>query len=214
VNLIFDPSLVLYLPLYELDGSSFVSRDACGHLCTVTGALWRKNGRYFDGVDDIIDCGNKAPLIITGNSPRTGEVWFKSSGDYTDDRALLSYGPGGGGSYWIRFGLSLTDGYLSLSLLANDHYTTTTPPANEWHHAAFTLAGTTTVIYYNGEVLSTKTDHSTINTQTGTNFYIGRRGQGPTDYWKGDIGEARFYNRVLTPLEIQQNYLATKWRYR
>ena len=30
----------------------------------------------------------------------------------------------------------------------------------------------------------------------------------------GTMGEVRIYNRALTPLEIQHNYLATKWRYK
>ncbi len=32
--------------------------------------------------------------------------------------------------------------------------------------------------------------------------------------WLGNIDEVRIYSRALTPLEIQHNYLATKWRYR
>jgi len=55
MNFVFDPSLELYLPLYELDGSSFMSKDACGHICLVTGALWGSQGRTFDGGDDYID---------------------------------------------------------------------------------------------------------------------------------------------------------------
>ena len=31
--------------------------------------------------------------------------------------------------------------------------------------------------------------------------------------WDCYIGEVRLYNRRLTPLEVQHNYLATKWRY-
>lgn len=65
-----DPYLKLYLPLYELDGSSFMSKDAYGHLCTVTGALWRPNGRWFDKTSDIITCGNIG-------TARTLCFWFK-----------------------------------------------------------------------------------------------------------------------------------------
>jgi hypothetical protein len=39
-------------------------------------------------------------------------------------------------------------------------------------------------------------------------------GGGETETWLGVIGEVRVYNRALSPLEIQHNYLATKWRYR
>ena len=43
MGFIFDPSLVLYLSLWKLDGDSFMSKDAYGHLCTVTGALYSIN---------------------------------------------------------------------------------------------------------------------------------------------------------------------------
>jgi len=58
MDFIFDPSLVLCLPLYERDGSSFPSRDTYGHLCTVTGALWRENGHYFGGLD-YLNCAQE-----------------------------------------------------------------------------------------------------------------------------------------------------------
>jgi len=50
-DFIFDPSLVLYLPLYQLDGWAFMSRDAYGHLCSVTGAKWTPQGRDLDEQD-------------------------------------------------------------------------------------------------------------------------------------------------------------------
>ena len=75
MNIIFDPSLVLYLPLYGQDGASFMSQDAGGHLCAVTGALWRPDSRYFDGIDDKINCGHSPALNLT--SGVTVEVWFK-----------------------------------------------------------------------------------------------------------------------------------------
>ena len=63
---ISDPSLVLYLPLYQLDGTAITSKDAYGHLCSVTGVTWRPDGRCFDGVDDEIDCGNGSSIQIGG----------------------------------------------------------------------------------------------------------------------------------------------------
>src|SRR3972149_6505876 len=59
----YDPSCVLYLPLYELDGASFASRDAYGHLCTVTGATWGLQGRTFNGTSDWINCGTSSILV-------------------------------------------------------------------------------------------------------------------------------------------------------
>jgi len=54
--------LVLYLPLWALKGASFKSVDAYQHACSVTGALWQPNGRYFGGEADNIDVGSAASL--------------------------------------------------------------------------------------------------------------------------------------------------------
>uniref|UniRef100_A0A6M3IY71 Putative lectin/glucanase superfamily protein n=2 Tax=viral metagenome TaxID=1070528 RepID=A0A6M3IY71_9ZZZZ len=58
-----DPYLVLDLPLWDLDGSSFKSRDRFGHLCTVTGATWGLQGRKGDGIDDRIVLPSSAALF-------------------------------------------------------------------------------------------------------------------------------------------------------
>ena len=100
MNFIFDPYLVLYLPLYELDGASFMSKDAYGHLCTVIGALWRPNGRYFDGIDDRIDLG----IALLGNA-NTLEIWARRFDATDTDQALV--GQFRGGSYWETWGMGL-----------------------------------------------------------------------------------------------------------
>ena len=76
-DFIYDPYLALCLPLYMLDGASFMSRDAYGHLCTVTGALWRPNGRYFDGVDDLISIPSHASLDTLATPAYI--VWLKGT---------------------------------------------------------------------------------------------------------------------------------------
>jgi len=47
---------VLYLPLWQEDmqGSPILSYDQYHHSCTVTGALWKSYGRFFDKIDDRI----------------------------------------------------------------------------------------------------------------------------------------------------------------
>ena len=61
-SFILDPTLRLYLPLWKLDGASFASRDAYGHLCTPVGAFWTPQGYDFDGVDDKITVTHHASL--------------------------------------------------------------------------------------------------------------------------------------------------------
>ena len=68
MDLIFDSGLTLYLPFYRLDGSSLISKDAYGHSCTVNGAAWRTQGRYFDGIDDRIAVGTVSDFSFIQNT--------------------------------------------------------------------------------------------------------------------------------------------------
>ena len=69
----YDPSLVLYLPLGELDGDKFMSRDAYGHLCAVTGATWTPNSRRLVDTENLLWNSD-----FEVGDPPTG--WTKSGG--------------------------------------------------------------------------------------------------------------------------------------
>ncbi len=209
-DFIRDPSLVLDLPLYKLDGASFMSRDAYGHLCVVTGALWRPQGRDFDGNDDYIDCGGGIGLPI-GNSDRTIELWVKPDtlanwtgfflyGTLAAGGAILFYTGSDGDRLLLgRHGLSVTSS-LVLTTGVFQHIVATVSAGDQvnfsldgQHAGPYTLSGIDT----------------TLNVT-----YIGMGGGACDDpNMDGLIGEVRIYSRALTPLEIQHNYLATKWRY-
>ena len=225
MDFVFDPSLVLYLPLYELDGSSFASKDAYGHLCTVTGALWRPNGRSFDGTDDYIKWDSS---ISTFASLAEGTiiVWFKTDtvtldgyqtlfgatdqSDSNSEVSLRTYNTGArlmireGGSWSI-----LTDAIGTL---------TTT----EWFCFAVTVDATGNKAFLQGLQQSFTYSVGDSNTQAFFNtvsdldaIRLGYKAHSGADKlpFSGLIGEFAIYNRALTPQEIQHNYLATKWRY-
>ena len=211
-DFIFDPSLVLYLPLYQLDGASFMSRDGYGHLCTVTGALWTPHGRSFDG-DDYINCGNNAIMNFTSGAFSI-EEWIKTS-DYTHRGRLFNRGTYNADGY---------DFWLDNKIL--QFRTNQTPPAsqisqaadaivanNTWYHCVVTRDGAVVKIYVDTTDLTSTPGTHVDPTSTSANIYIGVYQNLTESYWVGTIGEVRVYNRALTPLEIQRNYLATKWRY-
>lgn len=211
MDFIFDPSLVLYLPFYKLGGASFMSKDKHGHLCTVTGAVWTPGGRLFDGLDDKINVGRPSVLDITGAIAL--EVWFK----YTNQGSLFDkLSIGAANAYALYANATslqlelrgLGDGRLQLS--------TTDHTDGAWHHLLGTYDGSSaTYIYFDGELLGTESDSGSISVAA-VDLYVGARPRstGDDNFFKGTIGEARIYNRYLTPLESQHNYLATKWRYR
>ena len=210
MNFILDTSLVLYLTLYQLDGSSFMSKDAYGHLCTVTGAVWRPNGHYFDGSDDKIDCGNSSAFNFTNALTVDSWVNLKSASGASDWPGIVDKDA----AYSLRLNQSGTNIYGRFKVGGASKFTNAyTATLDTWHHAVllYEYPGNMT-IYINGNegvaaiaadgALDTNANDVLIGS-TASNFFI-----------NAIIGEVRIYNRVLTPSEIMRNYQATKWRYR
>lgn len=210
MNFIFDPSLVLYLPLHELAGSSFKSRDACGHLGTVTGALWRPNGRSFDGMDDYIACGGSTDLQ---HAKISAEAWVYLDTGITGHEVFFGNTAAnlqtGWGCYYYISSLNF---YVQVYNNPNAYYSI--PLDNAWHHFVGTYDGSTLRSYVDGAEGVSKFYATGIN-YTGTNgTVIGSPVRGSSSYgWTSKVGEVRLYSRVLSPLEIQRSYLNTKWRY-
>ena len=214
MDFIFDPSLVLYLPLYRLDGASFMSKEAHEHLCTATGALWTPRGRSFDGVDDYINCGNNESLYADGSHGFTIEMWINPTDAGEDDfgylfdkfsdtvgfRTYMSGGPN------ITF-LIYINGVMKFATSTGDKVS-----YGAWHHIVCVYDGSNVLAYVDTEKFVGDAVTGLIDDHSGKTLYIGQRSDGNYNF-HGLIGEARIYNRALTPLEIQRNYLSTKGRY-
>ena len=208
MDFIFDPSLVLYLPLDQLDGASFMSRDKSGHLCTVTGAVWRPQGRSFDGTDDCLTVPNH--LAVASIFPYSLELWIKH--DRTQS-AATSYVIDGNKVY--RLGIS-SAGLISLWFYDGSTWqggdATTTLPDLTWAHLLATMeangSNSRLKCFLNGQLDSTN-DFTNQPVADLTDLVIGGKN---TQRIKGTIGEVRIYSRALTPVEIQHNYMAAKWR--
>ena len=230
MDFIFDPSLVLYLPLYEQDGASFMSKDAYGHLCTVTGALWRPNGRLFDG-DDYIGCGDKNVFSFTDGAgtdkPFSVIIWFKQA-NATGAQYLICKHKGGGSrayEWMLRLNAGKLQTYFTsapgdnVSNRIGRGYDTATT-LNTWYCAGLTYDGLEgeggIKLFLNGNRVDDVSQSSGTYTgmaNTATPLEIGRANT-PGNYFIGQEGEVWLYSRELSPQEVQHNYLATKWRYR
>jgi len=217
MDFIFDPSLVLYLPLYQLDGSPFMSKAAYGHLCTVTGASWRPNGRYFDGVDDIISIPDTDTLDF-GTGDFSVMVWVKL-GTQTDSAAVL-VGKDDEGSPrrgWQLFLSPVTPPtyprFYVVSTAGEAAIGTVAVTDGAWHFIVGVK--TSDALYIYTDAADEQTAAHTLGTvSNAVPLDIGNRTGKAQRGYVGLIGEVIAYNRRLTPLEIQHNYLATKWRYR
>ena len=223
MDFVFDPSLVLYLPLYQLDGASFMSKGKHGHLCTVTGALWRPSGRYFDGTDDKIDCGSSAVLKGLGVGADFTVEWYGYSGynwggkverglagnrirnSGTDPGILIIVEDATTGTLRIEISDGATDEKLNWANIF---------AVNTWEHIVITYDESTDTMeaFVNAATQGTNVFSQKIAT-AGRVWLVGEAFTGDR-YYVGRIGEMRIYTRLLSPPEILHNYLATKWRYR
>ena len=221
LDFIYDPNLVLYLPLHELDSSSFASKDAYGHLVTCTGALWRPNGRLFNGTSDFIS----RAVADWRSADQQGTIiaWFKCPAD-TTDRALFTSSDEATTVYYLNFFVRGTH-KLGISQVNNDTADGvaggTDVDDDVWHMGALVSNGSAYRIFSDANE-ETLTVFSGVNsgdwfadTASRDNFAVGvLKRTSLVCYLTGNVGEVIVYSRALTPLEIQRNYLATKWRYR
>jgi len=206
---VFDPSLVLYLSLYESDGASFMSRDKHGHLGTATGAFWTAGGRYFDGIDDKIAITDHSSF--TNLCPLTVEAWTYAKSGGIDGRVIDKnnttlgvYVSSGSNCYQAWRNCATTAAYSR----SNNN----TLILNSWvHYVAVLTADLYWLLYLNGEEISYQTKQQGVGALTSDtgDLVIGNKAAQATP-WDGLIREVRVYNRALTPLEIQHTYLATK----
>lgn len=216
---LLDPSLVLYLPLFEQDGDSFLSRDRHGHRCTAAGSLWTPRGRTFDGMTHKIVVPDAECLRFTG--PFSICFWGWHPADVTADRSFLSkyFAATVTSNYEIYF-----DGALTNRLLARWSHDyagsaqwrtcvcTTLILPQIWYHIAFIHSAGTFKFYINGSAGgSASYPGDTLDTPA-ADLWLGIRNNN-TSKLECTIGELAIYNRALTAHEIQQNYIETKWRY-
>ena len=208
-DFIFDPSLVLYLPLHKLDGASFMSKDAHGHLGTVTGALWMPRGRRFDGLDDYIDTHLSTDL--SGSGDFTAEMWVEADDGAQVYAMAQSHALDPYASDWIIMLNQTTNLFWmrSVALAAPTGF-----DGNRWNHLAMVWEKAVGKFkgYINGELLG---QSEAVEGYGGvSSVKIGASGDATTGFFGGSINEVRICDQALTPLEIQHHYLATKRRYR
>jgi len=218
-NIIMDPGLALHLPMHELDGNSFMSKDAYGHLCTATGVLWRPDGRSFDGVDDYINAND--PLSAVGGSTRKtliaranpGKTNFSTIGRIISLQRLAAgtafaiYASGNPATWrasYIVGSTTFSELNSGISLVAGQTV-----------FLAHTQDGDSIRFQVNDTVV-TASNAGTPAISNPANAFIGAFEENgtPKQFFSGIISEAYIFSRALTPLEVEQIRLATKWRYR
>ena len=191
-----------------LNSSNTLTAQGSPTFSTSNGGFFTLNGssQYFNG----------GPLGPTGGSPRTINVWAKTSS--SDGQMLLSYGQndGGGNGKTFRCGLKLFGATEGVSVDISDGARTfgATVSDNQWHMytwAADTNATTFGIsIYMDGVLLTNSVAHTSastvISTNTTTGIHVGRLHYSSSYYFNGSIGPIAIYNTKLSATQIATLY--------
>jgi len=161
----------------------------------------------FDGPDQFISTNS---LGAVGQDPRTISLWFLST---TDDGELLRFGSGGYGGSWGEY-ITPAPGGFYFNIDNSNQLVQYNPilSLNEWHHVVTTFdpsIGLTTSsikVYIDGSLLTNVqfnfNGNLELNTVAGNLIF----GSTPTQPLFGKLDDISFFNRALTPEEVQELY--------
>jgi hypothetical protein len=193
------------LPTYNSSISGSIKNDT-------SGSYGVNESFTFDGTDDYIELNNDSSLDIFGDDFSVSFVFrhTNSSGaarplitvaEFTN-KMVVSLGFTSNTGVGFAFGTngSSSPWYYNAGSGFND---------GNWHHMVATRTGSTVKIYV---------DNIDTSFSSGGAYDVGTvnriaSGRNSLAYFPGDIGPILFYNRVLSPSEVTQNYNALKGRF-
>jgi hypothetical protein len=155
---------------------------------------------YFDNTNDYI----QLPDNLGYSTNRLSVfAWFRSLGRPAGDYHIIS------GGEQLEISIPWSSGQLRTGVSTGTRFVsnhgTTNLNDGKWHHIGFTFDGTTKRSYINGVDVGTQSVTGTLITSF-TNRFIGKFGSSSVYYANGYIGGYLVYNKVLTPLEVKQNF--------
>lgn len=175
-----------------------------GGVTSATDRFGNANQAYaFNGSNGSIDVNNWN--ILTGNSPRTMMVWFKTTLPNTVSQFFLAWGALANSATSVMGAYSSGLYYFGFWGYNNDLWVTNQFQFydNQWHLMAVTFDGSNLSLYLDGALATSKT--TTLATGT-SRLTIGNRIGG--DFFNGSLDDIRVYNRALTVAEIRDTYKA------
>lgn len=182
------------------------------------------NGSFvFDGVDDYIQTN----FNVLATPPFTAEIWFKST-NANQTAGLFSSRLGISNSY-RQFSLFIAgDGNAATSGnklacyhggtngVRGNNISTTNVCDGKWHQGLVISDTTYNSIFIDGVYEDGSDGVTNINMSENPSYLIGAAGELSSNYiipFDGSISNIKYYNRVLSADEIQQNYNILRERY-
>ena len=176
----------------------------------------------FDGSNDYISLVSPSDRYAwtpsgNGNNYITIDIWVKS----TDGSGHFVSKPWNG-SGWYNYRIT-NNTFLLLAAQSNSKTFSNLSTGN-WENATVVVNPTQFAVYRNGSINSSFSNHNITGNTPGVgnlNLPLALMTLYPYGVWGGNTGYSmsgqlgifKFYNRVLSPNEVQQNYNALKGRY-
>tara|TARA_R110002167_G_scaffold22198_5_gene79717 strand:- start:1684 stop:2400 length:717 start_codon:yes stop_codon:yes gene_type:complete len=175
----------------------------------------------FDGVRDYI-IFNAEDTLLPLNGKMTVAGWFKSTGSNTS-QTILTVRPAGGALRWdFKKSTSNTLNFIIRETAASPFYKSidsdSTLTINDWYYGCVTWDGSNLKLYLNGISDATPIACTSFYYNVATNYTTIGAGWVSNIYnlvnsFNGNIPSTQYYNRALSPEEVQQNYNALKGRF-
>ncbi|MEN9328307.1 MAG: hypothetical protein RI947_1115 [Candidatus Parcubacteria bacterium] len=172
---------------------------------TVTAAGKFNRGVTLDGTGDYISVPDSSSLDASTSVTVAAWIYVDS---YTSSYPRIITKGSAYDLHMYVFGGG--EGRLEWDIRIPGETDTTTPvsaavPLNQWTHVAATYNGSSSKVYVNGKLQSQLNGLSGSITNTNNDLGIGAIATG-SNYFPGDIDEARIYNRALSDTEIRSLY--------
>ena len=171
IDTLISPTTTLLLPLDILDGDTIRERSAYGRACSVTKAtFYPLQGRYFNGVDSRIDCGDcgtaRALMMVIKPDSTTEDILEETAG--------FGVGVNAGVMSYARWDRCFIDDVETDYLTANWH-TIALTSTTDVTLSAFRL-GLTNLTYYAGLIKAVLLDRLELNPMQLQHNYLAMRG--------------------------------------
>ncbi len=155
----------------------------------------------FDGTDDVVTVPNNAALNISGNI--SVEAWIKPTTNSNIQNVISKSSQAQNTGYifprtddnWANFSGYLHIGNVWRSILYPY------PTDGLFHHVAMTYDGSNIKLYLDGNLVKTQAQTGTIATNTNSLAFGNQPGF--SEFFKGNLDEARIWNAALTADQIK-----------
>jgi hypothetical protein len=167
----------------------------------------------FDGTNDKIILNDTLATAFT-TLYWTTDIWFKINDGYAGYDVML----GNGYPFQLYFHAGKIKAYLSSNAPSAAYFlsgmtSTQTLSVDTWYNLIFVRSNTAYYYYINGALDKTSSSNTSVMA-VGQNLQIGNLWTNNDTYaWDGDISNVKIYNKSLSPIEVLQNYNATKNRF-